>query len=117
MNGAFAGLPLTVFDGGRPTHDFVYVSDVVDAIMCALETGDPGIYNVGSGRGSTILELAQTVVETFPGHDIPIEIDPPSEDMPSSFPTLSIEKARKTWDFHPLSLREGLAEYRRQMEC
>lgn len=116
MNSAAAGLPLTIFDGGKPTHDFVYVSDVVDVIIAALETGDPGIYNIGSGYASSILELAQTVVETFPDRDVPIEIDPPLGHVPASFPTLSIEKAIATWNYHPLSLREGLAEYRRQLE-
>ena len=116
MNSAVAGLPLTVFDGGRPTHDFVYVSDVVDTIIYALETGDPGIYNIGSGYASSILELAQAVVETFPDRDVPIEIDPPLKCMPASFSALSIEKAVATWNYHPLSLSEGLAEYRRQLE-
>ena len=116
MNSAAAGLPLTVFDGGRPTHDFIYVSDVVNAIMAALETGDPGIYNIGSGHASSILELAQAVVETFPDRDVPIEIDPPFEHIPASFPALAIDKAIATWNYRPLSLREGLAEYRRQLE-
>jgi len=116
MNSAVAGLPLTVFDGGRPTQDFVYVSDVVNAIIAALETGDPGIYNIGSGRASSILELAQAVVKTFPDRDVPIEVDPPLEHMPASFPALAIEKAIAMWNYHPLSLSEGLAEYRRQLE-
>lgn len=116
MNSAAAGLPLTVFDGGRPTHDFVYVSDVVDVIMAALETGDPGVYNVGSGRASSILELARTVVEIFPDRDVPIEVDLPRDGAPASFSTLSIEKARETWGYCPLSLKEGLIKYREQME-
>jgi len=116
MNSAAAGLPLTVFDGGRATHDFVYVSDVVSVVMCALESGNPGVYNVGSGRACSILELAQTVAETFPDRDVPIEIDPPFRHMPASFSALSIEKAREAWSYHPLPLKEGLAKYREQME-
>lgn len=116
MNSAAAGLPLTVFDGGRPTHDFVYVSDVVDVIMAALEAGDPGVYNVGSGRACSILELAQTVAGIFPDRDVPIEVEPPRDGMPASFSTLSIEKARETWGYLPLSLKEGLVKYREQME-
>ena len=116
MQCASAGLPLTVFDNGTPTHDFVYVSDVVGVIMAALETGDPGVYNIGSGCASSILELAQTVADIYSDRDVTIEIDPPYEGIPSSFPALSIEKARKTWNYNPLLLREGITKYREWME-
>lgn len=46
-----------------PSRDFLYIEDVVDAFITALEGGDAGeIYNVGSGEGTTIHELARTAV-------------------------------------------------------
>jgi UDP-glucose 4-epimerase len=64
------GEPITIHADGKQTRDFVYVGDVVDAWLRIL--GDPGtrggVYNVGSGRETTIAELAQAVVRAF-GHD------------------------------------------------
>jgi UDP-glucose 4-epimerase len=42
---------------GRQTRDFVYVDDVVEANMVAITRAAHGIYNVGTGKESTINEL------------------------------------------------------------
>jgi len=64
------GEPITIHSDGKQTRDFVYIGDVVDAWLRVL--ADPGtrggVYNVGSGRETTIAELAQAVVRAF-GHD------------------------------------------------
>lgn len=56
----------TVFGDGQQTRDFVFVSDVVDAYLCAAGlSGAPpapsGVYNVGTGRATSIVELAETI--------------------------------------------------------
>jgi UDP-glucose 4-epimerase len=54
--------PLRIFGDGLQTRDFIYVSDVVDAILAALEKGFKSrVFNIGSGRETTILELANTI--------------------------------------------------------
>ena len=116
MKCVFQGLPLQVWDDGIPTYDFVYVSDVVQLAVAALTSGDSGIYNVGSGRAYSVIELAQAVVDTFPEKEVPIDVKPPLDSIPASFPALSIEKAAKTWNYSPLSLKDGLAKLRKQME-
>lgn len=46
-----ADKPLTIVGDGLQTRDFTYVSDVVDAIVCAANSSVSGeIFNVGSGR-------------------------------------------------------------------
>ena len=46
-----ADKPLTVVGDGEQRRDFTYVSDVVDAIVCASNSKVTGeIFNVGSGR-------------------------------------------------------------------
>jgi len=61
---ARAGKTLTIFGDGRQTRDFVYVADVVDAIIAALGDGNSRLVaNVGTGIAISVLELARVVVE------------------------------------------------------
>ena len=46
-----------VFGDGTQTRDFVYVGDVVDAILAASDRGATGEFNVGTGRETSVLEL------------------------------------------------------------
>lgn len=58
--------PLTIFGDGTQTRDFVHVSDVVEAIVAALESGPEAtcIVNVGSGTACAIKEVAEFIRET-----------------------------------------------------
>jgi UDP-glucose 4-epimerase len=54
-----AGRPITIFGDGRQSRDFVYVSDVVAALLASMAgaTTAPAVYNVCTGRPTTLLEL------------------------------------------------------------
>ena len=65
---ARAGRTLTIFGDGGQTRDFVYVGDVVRAIVAALDDGaDRVVANVGTGGEITVLELARSIVELCGG--------------------------------------------------
>jgi UDP-glucose 4-epimerase len=65
---ARAGHPLTIFGDGGQTRDFVYVGDVVRAIVAALGDGASRVVaNVATGNEITVLELARTIVELCGG--------------------------------------------------
>ncbi|HEX7842677.1 MAG TPA: SDR family NAD(P)-dependent oxidoreductase [Kofleriaceae bacterium] len=65
---ARVGSPLTLFGDGGQTRDFVYVGDVVRAILAALGDGNSRVVaNVGTGGEITVLELARSVVELCGG--------------------------------------------------
>jgi UDP-glucose 4-epimerase len=61
------GEPITIHSDGRQTRDFVYVADAVDAWVRVLDRPetDGAVYNVGSGRETTISELAAAVLHGF----------------------------------------------------
>ncbi|MGE0547209.1 MAG: SDR family NAD(P)-dependent oxidoreductase [Kofleriaceae bacterium] len=61
---AKAGRALTIFGDGNQTRDFVYVGDVVRAIVAALADGNSRLVaNVGTGGEITINELARVIAE------------------------------------------------------
>lgn len=62
-----AGEPPQLRGEGKPTRDYVYVSDVANAFVAAAQGGRAGTYNVGTGRQtatSRLLELLQEAVGT-----------------------------------------------------
>jgi UDP-glucose 4-epimerase len=61
-----SGAPVVLYGGGEQTRDYVYVSDVVDAILAALDHHLLGIYNVGSGtevKLRTILDALSAALD------------------------------------------------------
>ena len=51
----------TIYGDGRQTRDYVYVSDVVDANLQALESAATGPFNVGVGVEVNVLELVDAL--------------------------------------------------------
>ncbi|ABU82172.1 NAD-dependent epimerase/dehydratase family protein [Ignicoccus hospitalis] len=59
---ALKGEPLRIYGDGRQVRDFVFVDDVVKAFKLVREIPE-GTYNVGSGRGVSIITLAKKIIE------------------------------------------------------
>jgi len=52
-----------VFEDGLQTRDFIHVSDIANANVAALTSAgdDPAVLNVGTGRPTTVVELARSL--------------------------------------------------------
>jgi dTDP-L-rhamnose 4-epimerase len=57
--------PPIIFEDGNQLRDFIYVEDVARANILALETEKEGVYNVGTGKAISILEITKTLIELF----------------------------------------------------
>jgi UDP-glucose 4-epimerase len=59
--------PVTIFGDGRQTRDFIYVEDIVRANQwaCACSLAVGGAWNIGTGRGRSVLELVQTLSSLY----------------------------------------------------
>ena len=68
------GEPTTIFGDGSQTRDFVYVGDVVDALLAAVGH-DGGTFNVGTGRETSVAELHQAC-RTVAGSDEEPRLEP-----------------------------------------
>jgi len=109
------GLPPIIHGSGRQTRDFVHVKDVVDFIEIAIRKGKRGeAYNVGTGRETSILELAEMIMEIGRFEGKPIFEKPRKGDIERS--VADITKAKKT-GFNPKTdLRKDLEEVFELME-
>jgi nucleoside-diphosphate-sugar epimerase len=116
MRCAMEGRPMQVRDGGIPSYELVYVRDVSGLIVAALERGECGVYNAGSGVSTSVLELAETVRDTFPERRIDVVVAPSEGDIPASFAPLSMSRTKAIWGCEPTPLCAGLREFRRYLE-
>jgi UDP-glucose 4-epimerase len=63
-----AGEALQIYGDGEQQRDFVHVTDVVNAVLLALQDRSmDGIWNVGTGRATTVNEVAHTLIAAFGG--------------------------------------------------
>jgi UDP-glucose 4-epimerase len=94
---------------GKQSRDFVFVGDIVQAMLLASEreVDEGAVYNVGCGRSITILELAQTLQQIMPEAPAPIHVEPRPGDIRLS--EASIERIQTALEYRPKTdLNEGL---------
>jgi dTDP-L-rhamnose 4-epimerase len=103
--------PLVYEDGGQ-TRDFVNVRDVVQANMLALESdrADYEIMNVGTGRSTSIKEIAELIARGL-GKNIAPEVTEQFREGDIRHCVADISKIRSLLGYEPkVTLEDGLAE-------
>ena len=102
------GEPITIWGDGTVARDYFYISDLVSAILAAIEREMPSkIYNIGSGVPRSLNELL-SIMQTVTGRTPIIQYSPARKlDVPVNF--LDISRAQKELHWHPqVSLEEGM---------
>jgi len=62
-----SGFPLRLAHGNERTRDFVYVLDVVEGLISAMDSEDWGVFNISTGRETGLTELAVEIARTVGG--------------------------------------------------
>jgi UDP-glucose 4-epimerase len=102
-----AGQETTIFGDGSQQRDYVYVGDVVDAALRAAE-GEPATCMIGTGRGTTTLELFNQLARLTGYERAPIFAEERPGDIQAIY--LDIARARERWGWEPrVSLEDGMA--------
>ena len=107
---ALRGESLTILGEGTETRDFTYVSDVVEGLLLASTTkeDDFGIYNIGSGVGTRILDLANQI-NIISGNQTPITFAPRRNWDHILHRVSDISLAKEKLNFSPVvTLSDGL---------
>ncbi|MDG1266356.1 MAG: NAD-dependent epimerase/dehydratase family protein, partial [Ilumatobacter sp.] len=70
------GEALPLDNGGNATRDFIFVEDMARGLMaCALKGEASGVYNLATGKETSILELA-TLINEYTGNTTPLDLRP-----------------------------------------
>jgi len=101
--------PPLIFGDGKQTRDFVYVKDVVQANLLAMQSTKTGTFNIGSGESIDLNTLARTLAEIMEVAIPPLYEKPRSGDIRDS--VSDITAAKKSLRYRTsYSLDTGLAE-------
>ncbi len=92
---------------GKQTRDYVFVEDVVEAHMAVLEDGVQGIFNVGTGKETSVNQLFRHLVE-ITGAKVK-EVYGPEKRGEQIRSVLDYARLKKATDWEPkVQLQDGL---------
>ncbi len=112
MRRILGGKPLIVYGDGTQNRDYLFVGDLVKGIVDAVNSGVSGVYQLGSGKSTTINKLIAQI-ESVTGY-APGELPVIYEDFREGeilHTWGKIDKARSAFKFNPeTTLAEGLSK-------
>jgi UDP-glucose 4-epimerase len=114
---AMAGEALRIHGDGEQTRDYTYIDDVVDATILAVLSpkAEGQIYNVGTGRETSVNQLARLILSTVGSETAPELIDRRDIDNIRRR-VVNIEKIRRELRWSPsVTIEEGLRRTYRWM--
>ncbi len=108
IEGLLDGRPPTIHGDGGQSRDFVFVEDVVQAMLQASEAAVGGqLFNIGQGQSRTVLELAEVLAAMVPGSLAPVFGPARAGDIRTS--AADIGRATKALGYRPAwDLHQGL---------
>jgi ADP-L-glycero-D-manno-heptose 6-epimerase len=108
-----AGQRPRIFKHGDQKRDFVYVKDVVEGSIRALEAKQSGIYNLGSGQARSFNELIDVLNRSLGTDFKPDYIDNPHEHY-QNFTQADLTSVQGALGYQSqFSLETGVADYMR----
>ncbi|PYI50001.1 MAG: ADP-glyceromanno-heptose 6-epimerase [Verrucomicrobia bacterium] len=106
-----AGQRPRIFKQGDQKRDFVYVKDVVEGSILALEATQSGIYNLGSGQARSFNELIDVLNKCLGTKFQPDYIENPHAHY-QNFTEADLDKVRSALGYQSqFSLERGVADY------
>lgn len=109
IKAALQNKPFPVFGDGKQTRSFMFVDDLIEGIILAMERGGKGeVYNIGNPNEFTILELAEKVKAlTNSSSEMATAEQLPEDDPARRCP--DIQKAEQVLGWEPkVKLEDGL---------
>ena len=107
LNNLVDNKPVTVWGDGTVIRDFIYIEDLAELCLLAGQSNATGVYNAGSGVGTSIADVIGILSEVT-GIAIKPEFSPSrSIDVPAA--VLDISNTERTFQWMPsVSIRDGI---------
>ena len=107
------GNGINIFEDGKETRDFVFISDVVDATVLGIEkeAANNQVFNVGTGVATDVITVATELSNNY-GIQVPITISGNYRLGDIRHNYADITKAIQLLGFEPkISFKEGLKQF------
>jgi UDP-glucose 4-epimerase len=99
--------PLKIFGPGTDERDYVYVHDVVDAVLKVVESSLPGPFNIATGIGTNPNRIFELIAELCDYSEAAVHVAPRVGDIEKIF--LDVNKAKTELGWSPrVSFEDGL---------
>jgi ADP-L-glycero-D-manno-heptose 6-epimerase len=106
-----AGQRPRIFKQGEQKRDFVYVKDIVEGSIRALEAKQSGIYNLGSGQARSFNELVDVLNRSL-GTDLKADYFENPHAHYQNFTQADLTRVREGLGYEPkYTLETGVADY------
>lgn len=109
---ALSGLPITIYGDGSQTRSFMYIDDLIEALVRMTETAKDvtGPVNLGNPDERSVNELADMVIALTGSHSRTIHTPLPKDDPGRRRPNISLA-GRLLDGWHPtVRLNDGLCK-------
>lgn len=108
---ALRGNDITIYGDGSQTRSFCHISDLVNALVLMMESGDDltGPINFGNPEEISIRALADLVIDLTGSRSKIVERPLPEDDPKQRMPDIGLARAKLGWN-PTVALRDGLTE-------
>lgn len=102
------GQPIEVWGDGSVIRDYIHIDDVIEAAVRLIDySGEPRIFNIGSGQGLSINDVIRTIGAVVKREPIVVYRPGRKLDVPAN--VLDIERARREISWCPkISFEDGI---------
>ena len=100
-----------IFGDGLQIRDFIHVTDIAEANLSAmLNNTNSGFFNIGTGLGTKIVDLAKIMIKIFDEKFEPVFEDSLNGDIKISQANMTLTKKMINWQ-SKIELEEGLRKF------
>lgn len=105
--------PVNIFEDGKESRDFVFITDVIRATFLGIEKDEANgqVFNVGTGIPTTVQEVAEGLIQLY-GKDVPVNISGNYRLGDIRHNYADLKKIQQLLGFRPaVSFAEGLRQF------
>jgi dTDP-L-rhamnose 4-epimerase len=105
--------PVNIFEDGKESRDFVFISDVIRATFLGIEKEEANgqVFNVGTGIPTTVLEVAEGLIRLY-GKQVPVTVSGNYRLGDIRHNYADMKKIEQLLGFRPaVSFEEGLRQF------